>query len=123
MEKTVIRTRFGDYTVYFPEGNGALQIYYGTNRNSNQLGDMVIGSLPRLPEGGSYENGELLISDGSPTALKIRQEASRHNFKTVLNYVVIRSVDGDLRVLPQTRSTEDGLTKRIRAAEKPNLKP
>lgn len=121
MKKTVVHTTFGPYTVYFPNGDqGAVEVYRGLRRGP-QLGDILIGSLDRPPSTGvQCDGGEYVVRDNSKTALIIRREAYKNPATTMLNYMVIRDMTGNVRILPQTKQVEEGLTKRIRAAESAN---
>jgi len=120
VKKTVVHTTFGPYTIYFSNGDhGAVEVYRGTRGRHFQIGDLLLGSLDKLPQTGvEYDNEEYITRDNSKTALAIRREASKNVATVLLNYMVIRDIHGNVRILPQTRQVEEGLTKRITAAEK-----
>ena len=122
VKKTIVNTTFGPYTIYFPNGDqGAVEIYRGTRGSFFQIGDLLIGSLDQPPSTGvQCDNYEYLVRDNSKTAFTIRREASKNVATVLLNYMVIRDVKGNLRILPQTKQVEEGLTKRITAAERAN---
>ena len=126
MKKIVLHTTFGDYTILYPNGdNGLNEIYRGARRSPQQLGDLVLGSISAPPvKGVSFENGEYVVPQSSSIAEQVRSEARRYDVSKVFNYVVIRDFQGNLRILPLTKSCEDSLTKRIRLAEdKAEVKP
>ncbi len=119
MKKTLLHTRFGAYSIYQENGeNGPVQVYYGNQARGKAIGDIVFGSIREIPSKGvTCENGEYVVPDGNPIAQQIRQQAKRYSIKEMLNYVVIRDLQGNLRILPQTRSVEDNLETKVRRAE------
>ncbi len=119
MRKLTLNTTYGQYTILYPNGeNGVNEIYRGTGRGQ-QLGDLVLGSISAPPQNGvTADNGEYFVSPSGPIAEQIRSEARRNNVTRATNYAVIRDLKGNLRILPRTQSCEEGLTKRIRLAER-----
>ena len=124
MRKSFVQTNAGLYTVYFPNDDSRVaEVYRGRNQIGGQIGDLLIGSLERLPDSGlESDNGEFVVT-APRTEEYVRQEAFKHETMQTWNYIVIRQADGKLRILPQTRSVESGLTKRLKAAEAKSVKP
>ncbi len=118
MKKSVVQTNAGSYTVYFPNDDSrVVEVYRGKNKVAGQLGDLLLGSLERLPDSGlESENGEYVVT-GRRAEEFVRQEAPKYETMQTWNYIVVRQIDGKLRILPQTRSVESGLTKRLKAVE------
>lgn len=118
MKKTVVQTNAGVYSVYFPNGDsGTVEVYRGRSQGGGQIGDLLLGSLERLPDSGlESENGEYAVTT-QKTEDFVRQEAFKHETMQSWNYLVVRQMDGKLRILPQTRNVESGLTKRLKAVE------
>ncbi len=126
MKKSIVQTNAGLYTIYFPNDDSRIaEVYRGRNNGGGQIGDLLLGSLERLPDSGvDFENGEYAVT-AQRTEDFVRQEAPMHETMQTWNYIVVRQIDGKLRILPQTRSVESGLTKRLRAVESSskNAKP
>jgi len=125
MNKTLLNTRFGTYAIYFAAGEfSPVEVYRGKTSRCPMIGSTILGSLKELPDKGvTYENGECVIQGNHPMAQEVSQQAKQADFKRILNYTVIRDFDGNLRILPQTHSVEDGLTTRIKVAEQQIAKP
>ncbi len=122
MKKTLLHTRFGTYSIYQENGeNSPVQVYHSDQARGKAIGDIVVGSIREIPSKGvTCENGEYVVPDRTPIAQNIRQQAKLYSVKELFNYVVIRDLQGNLRILPQTRRVEDGLETRIRrAGQKP----
>lgn len=120
MRKLTLNTTCGQYTILYPNGeNGLNEIYRGARCGQQPLGDLVLGSISAPPLNGvTSDNGEYLVSKSGPIADQIRSEARRNDVTRATNYVVIRDLQGNLRILPRTQSCDEGLTKRIRLAER-----
>jgi hypothetical protein len=118
MKKSVIQTNAGLYSIYFPNGDsGTVEVYRGRNQIGGQIGDLLLGSLERLPDSGlESDNGEYVVT-AQKTDEYVRQEAFKHETMQSWNYIVMRELNGKLRILPQTRNVESGLTKRLKAVE------
>ncbi len=120
MRKVTLNTTCGQYTILYPNGeNGVNEIYRGARCGQQPLGNLVLGSISAPPvKGVTFDNGEYFISQNGPVAEQIRSEARKNNVTRTTNYAVIRDLEGNLRILPRTQSCEEGLTKRIRLAER-----